>query len=563
MPARVLLLDDELTTAHEIVGMLHEVWPDGLLVIHASGVALAAHELGLGEVSCVIARLRSDPEAGGLRDLTILSAAAADAPIIVISDNGDDAFGIDAVRGGAQDHLISGEITPALLSRSLHYAIERKRSEVRLSNQALQDPLTELPNRALFLDRLSVAMDRSRRTGLAPAVMFLDLDSFKQINDTLGHAAGDRLLTVLAERFRELLRPMDTVARMGGDEFTFLFEGLSGETEALAIAERVQAAAGHPISLDARGGETRAGVSIGIAMVQDPSAPLEDAIRDADAAMYRAKSSGTGIHLHDESSRRRAAQRVSLEDALRTAIQSSQLRVHYQPRVSINGQTDLVGFEALVRLEHPDRGLMAPAEFMEVAEESGLVLPLGDWVLEQALHQVRRWRQSRPGMTISVNLSPRQLADPGLAPRLADALRSSGADASVLWLEVAEDSVVGDDARDARAGLEELRHLGVRLAIDDFGLGHSSLHSLRELPVDMLKIHQSFVSRLDPPGRESALVGAVVDLGHALGLSVVAEGVETDTQLAHVRDAGCDGAQGFLFSRPVPESGVGDLLAAR
>ena len=563
MPARVLLLDDEPTTAHAVVDMLHEVWSEGLVVIHARDLAVAVNELGLGGVDCVLARLRTADGDEPLQELAILGPAAPDAPIVVISDCGDDAFGIEVVRTGAQDHLRADELTPAVLSRSLRYAMERKRAEVRLSNQALQDPLTTLPNRLLFLDRLSVAMDRSRRTGLAPAIMFLDLDSFKQINDTLGHAAGDRLLRVLAERFRDLLRPMDTVARMGGDEFTFLFEGLSGEAEALAIAHRVQAAANRPISLGGPGGDTRVAVSIGIAMVDDPSVPLDEAIHDADAAMYRAKSTGTGIHLYDENSRQRAAQRISLEDALRTAIQSSQLRVHYQPRVSINGQTGLVGFEALVRWEHPDRGLMAPAEFMGLAEESGLILPLGDWVLEQALTQVRRWRQSRPGMTISVNLSPRQLADPDLATRLADSLRRSGADPSVLWLEVAEDSVVGDEAGDTRDALAELRDLGVRLAIDDFGLGHSSLQSLRELPVDMLKIHQSFVSRMGNAGRETALVGALVDLGHALGLSVVAEGVETDNQLVHVRDAGCDGAQGYLFSQPVPESGVGELLASR
>jgi diguanylate cyclase (GGDEF)-like protein len=395
--------------------------------------------------------------------------------------------------------------------------------------------------------------------------MFLDLDAFKQINDTLGHAAGDRLLTVLADRFRELLRPMDTVARMGGDEFTFLFEGLSGKAEAIAIAHRISAAAGRPLALGASGGDTSVAVSIGIAMVDDPSASLDDAIREADAAMYRAKSmDGSGVHLFDEASRHRDAQRVSLEHGLRTAIQSSELRVHYQPRVSINGQTGLVGCEALVRWEHPERGLMAPAEFVPLAEETGLILPLGDWVIEQALHQVHRWRRTRPGMTISVNLSPRQLEDPGLCTRIADALERSGADPSVLWLEVAEDAVVGERSC-SPGGLVQLRDLGVRLAIDDFGVGRSSLHSLRELPVDMLKIHQSFVSPLGSSADEgdNAVVGAVVDLGHALGLSVVAEGVETDNQLARVRDLGCDGAQGFLFSQPVPESGIGDLLGVR
>jgi EAL domain-containing protein (putative c-di-GMP-specific phosphodiesterase class I) len=254
---------------------------------------------------------------------------------------------------------------------------------------------------------------------------------------------------------------------------------------------------------------------------------------------------------------------ASGERALRTAIEASQLRVHYQPRVSINGETGLVGFEALVRWEHPQRGLIAPAEFVPLAEETGLIGALGDWVLEQALAQVHRWRQSRPGMSISVNLSRRQLEDRELAARLADTIRARGADPGVLWLEVAEQALVDDPEAVGRA-LSELHDIGVNLALDHFGLGHSSLPSLRELPVDMLKIHQSFVS---PLGRhhsngEGEVIGAVVELGHALGLSVIAEGVETDHQLAHLRDLGCDGAQGFLFSQPVPETAVRDLLGS-
>jgi EAL domain-containing protein (putative c-di-GMP-specific phosphodiesterase class I) len=249
------------------------------------------------------------------------------------------------------------------------------------------------------------------------------------------------------------------------------------------------------------------------------------------------------------------------ERALRTAIEASQLRVHYQPRVSINGETGLVGFEALVRWEHPERGLIAPAEFVPLAEETGLIGPLGDWVIEQALVQVHRWRQSRPGMSISVNLSRRQLEDRELAARLADTMRSRGTDPSVLWLEVTEQAVV-DDAEGVARALAELHNIGVNLAIDDFGLGRSSLPSLRELPVDMLKIHQSFVSPLGTEPGDGAVVGAVVELGHALGLSVIAEGVETDYQLAHLRDLGCDGAQGFLFSQPVPETAVRELLGS-
>jgi EAL domain-containing protein (putative c-di-GMP-specific phosphodiesterase class I) len=297
-------------------------------------------------------------------------------------------------------------------------------------------------------------------------------------------------------------------------------------------------------------------------MVTDPAVSPDQVIRDADAAMYRAKEhGGARLELFDESSRNRATQRLELEEALRYAVERSELRVHYQPRVSLNGGTGLVGFEALVRWEHPQRGLMEPGDFIEVAEDTGLIVPIGEWVLERALQDISRWRQSRPGVTISVNLSARQLGDPGLVSRLADAIQANGADPGVLCLEVTEDTVQHNPQLTERM-LGALSRIGVKLAIDDFGMGHSSLASLRDLPVDTLKLHQSFVSTLGHEPAETALVGAVVELGHALGLTVVAEGVETDTQLALLRDLGCDGAQGFLFSRPVPEDAVHELLGS-
>jgi diguanylate cyclase (GGDEF)-like protein len=543
-----------------IVEMLRAAWPHGLLVTQAQNIVDAAQELADHGATCVLLDLPRDRNRP-LDALQQLSMSAPSTPIIVLSDYHDDELGVEAIRSGAQDYLLAAELTPATLGRAVRYAVERKRSEVELARQALHDPLTELPNRALFLDRLSVALDRSRRTDTAVCLLFLDVDSFKEVNDTLGHAAGDRLLTVLADRFRGLLRPMDTVARYGGDEFTFLFEGLENEREALVIAERVTHSASRPLMLGET--ETSVAVSIGISMVTDPSISLDEAIRDADAAMYRAKEGGgSRFELFDDRPRRRIAERSAAEDALRDALDRSQLRVHYQPRVSINGDTGLVGFEALVRWEHPERGLIGPDEFVPLAEETGLIVPIGEWVIGQALEQVSSWRESRPGMTISVNLSPRQLARPDLVASLEQALHAAQVDPGALWLEVTENTVQEDPV--AVGGvLTALHALGVNLALDDFGIGHSSLQSLRALPVDMIKIHQTFVSALDAATDDSALVGAVVELGHALGLTVIAEGVETDVQLAHLRELGCDGAQGFLFSGPVTEDGVHELLVSR
>jgi diguanylate cyclase (GGDEF)-like protein len=539
--------------------MLRAAWTRGIVIAHAQRLTDATHELREHGATCVLLDV-SDHQDDPLAPLEHLRSAAPDVAIIVLADRPDEEIGLAAVKAGAQDYLLNSELNPALLARAVRYAVERKRSEVELAHQALHDPLTALPNRALFSDRLTVALDRSRRTGTPLAVLFLDVDSFKQINDSMGHPTGDLLLTVLADRFREMLRPMDTVARFGGDEFTFLFEELDSEREALLIAERISGSASRPLTTDQ--GDVPVAVSIGIAMVTDPSVAPDQVIRDADAAMYRAKERGGGrFALFEESSRPGARRRRELEGALRHALKRSELRVHYQPRISLNGGTGLVGFEALVRWEHPERGLMTPRDFIDVAEETGLIVPIGAWVLEQALEHVGRWRKSRPGVTISVNLSARQLEDPGLITRLTSAMQATGVDPGTLCLEVTED-VVQHNPQLTAGMLLALSEIGVELAIDDFGMGHASLASLRDLPVDTLKLHESFVARLDREPAQAALVGAVVELGHALGLSVVAEGVETDVQLARLRDLGCDGAQGYLFSRPVPEDAVHELLGS-
>jgi diguanylate cyclase (GGDEF)-like protein len=559
-PARVLLVEDDPRTAMMIGEMLREIWTEGLVIAHAQRVPDATQELLDHGATCVLLDLPREQEAP-LEALRHLRSGAPDAPIIVISDYADEGLGVAAVKAGAQDYLLKSELNPSVLGRAVRYSVERKRSEVELAHLALHDPLTALPNRTLFLDRLTVSLDRSRRTSAPVAVLFLDVDEFKLINDSLGHPAGDKLLRVLADRFRGMLRPMDTVARFGGDEFTFLFEELESEREAVLIAERISHYASLPLSLGE--GPTSVSVSIGIAMVSDPSVSPDHVIRDADAAMYRAKElGGARFELYDESSRQRAMERLKLEGALRLAVERSELRVHYQPRVSLNGEIGLVGFEALVRWEHPERGLIEPSEFIAIAEETGLIVPIGEWVLKRALGQIRRWRETRPGMTISVNLSSRQLEDPGLVARLAKAIHESGAEPGVLCLEVTEDTVEHNPELAGRM-LVALSQTGVKLAIDDFGMGHSSLQSLKDLPVDTLKIHESFVSSLATGPGDVAIVGAVVELGHALGLSVVAEGVETDAQLAHLRDLGCDGAQGYLFSHAVPEDDVHDLLGAR
>jgi diguanylate cyclase (GGDEF)-like protein len=554
----VLVVEHDARAAVLLGEMLRTSWPERLVVAQTQGLRDATHELLEHGASCVLLDLSlsgSDP----LASVDQIRTAAPDAAIVALAERAGEELALETIRSGAQDVLVKADLSPVLLRRSVRYAIERKRSEVHLAQLALHDPLTGLPNRALFLDRLGVALDRSRRTNASVAVLFVDVDDFKSVNDTLGHGAGDVVLSELADRLRRMLRPMDTVARFGGDEYTLLFEDLASEREVVLIAERISHAATLPIKLD--DGQTSVTVSIGIAVVADPSIPPEAAIREADAAMYRAKELGhSRYELFDESSRQRAMERLELESALNHAVDRSELCVHYQPKISLNGELGVTGFEALVRWQHPQRGLIAPAEFMPLAEETGAVLRIGEYVVSEALRQVSRWRQFKPDITVSINLSARQLEDAGLAAMLTGAMRGADVDPRALCIEVTEACVTRNPEAAIRA-LESLRTIGVRIAIDDFGIGSSSLSDLRRLPVDTLKIHESFVGPIGSRPEDASIVGAVVDLGHALGLDVAAEGVETETQLAELRQLGCDGAQGYLLGRPVPGEDIHALLA--
>jgi diguanylate cyclase (GGDEF)-like protein len=553
------LIEDDPRTALLISELLRTSWATGLVFVHAERLGDAAQELLDRGASVVVLDTSSSSPEDPLLNVDQVRTAAPDVPIIVLSDHVDDEIGVRAIRAGAQDYLSKSDLTAARLSRSVRFAIERKRSEVQLAHRALHDPLTGLPNRALFLDRLGVALDRSRRTNGAVAVLFLDVDNFKQVNDSLGHAAGDQLLAVLADRLRAMLRPMDTVARFGGDEFTLLFEDLDGEREVVLVAERISRAARVPIRLEDN--EVTITVSIGIAMVDDPSVPPDTVIREADAAMYRAKERGRSRYeLFDEASKMRATKRLELESELRHAVEHSELRVHYQPRFALNGDNRMTGFEALVRWEHPERGLIAPGEFIPLAEETGIVIPIGEYVLDSALRDLAGWQIAQPDLTISINLSPRQLEDTGLASMLAAALRAADLEPSTLCVEITE-SALAHNPEVAIRTLQALKAVGVRIAIDDYGTGAASLESLKRMPIDTLKLHESFVTGLNGDPGAASIAGAVIELAHALGLSVVAEGVETDLQLGELRSLGCDAAQGFFLSQPVSVERASAIVA--
>jgi diguanylate cyclase (GGDEF)-like protein len=439
--------------------------------------------------------------------------------------------------------------------------VERARAAEALTNQALHDPLTRLPNRSLFLDRLEQAVSRVERTGGAVAVLFLDLDGFKDINDSLGHDVGDNVLVAVSERLRAVLRPTDTVARFGGDEFTVLCEAFRTVEVVLEVADRVAQAVSEPLDLAPRGA-TVVTASIGIAFARGTVRP-ESLLRDADAAMYRAKAKGRARYeIFDATMHQQATRRLELTNALRRAVDEEEFRLVYQPQVALPGGR-IVGAEALVRWAHPERGLIAPGEFIPVAEESQLVVGIGSWVLEEACRQVALWRDAslvEDRFKICVNVSARQLAGPELAELIARVLAETGLEAPRLCVEITETLIMGE-ADFYLEALLGLKALGVTLAIDDFGVGYSSLAYLRRFPIDVLKIDKSFVDGLggdDPEDR--AIVGAVVAMAHALDLIAVAEGVESEEQAGSLERLGCDAAQGYWFARPEPPDTVAELL---
>jgi diguanylate cyclase (GGDEF)-like protein len=551
-PVRVLLLSGDYSTARLIDELLHLTWSDVSLVTHATWDAPAAEAL-LDHPGCCVLLDAAPSQSDGAEDpmslLDYVRMSAPDAPIVLLCADEDEDLTLNAVRQGAQDCLIKSELEPVLLRRALVRAIERKRAEAKLAHQALHDQLTGLPNRALFLDRLSVALERSRRSGAPLAVLFLDFDNFKEINDSRGHAAGDHVLATLGERLSGLLRPMDTVARFGGDEFTFLFEGFTSEREVVLIADRICQAASRPVEVD--GVPLTVTVSVGIALVGDPAVTPDTIIREADAAMYRAKDQGRSrFELFDEDSRRRANERIELEAEIRHALDRSELRVHYQPYVILHGLDAVAGIEALVRWQHPRRGLLAAAEFMTLAEAVGLTVPIGRYVVAEGLAQLSKWLTHKPEMTLSLNISPRQLHDPALPALLGESLRVSELDPAAIYLETAE-SGLAEDPDASIAALQALKAIGVRITIDDFGVGALPISRLRELPVDAVKIHESFVVGLGADSENAAMAGALIELGHALGLDVIAKGIEADTQLEQLRELGCDAVQGHAIGRPV------------
>jgi len=436
-----------------------------------------------------------------------------------------------------------------------------ERSRDQLTHQALHDPLTTLANRTLLVDRIEHASVGARRRGTSMALLLLDLDGFKTVNDSLGHPAGDRVLVETAQRVAAALPAANSAARLGGDEFAGLLEDVDAEG-ALTVANRLAAALRAPLHLD--GQSVTLGASVGVAM-SDGGVPADELLRNADLAMYRAKQAGKDrCQLFEDAMHAAVLARVRLESELRQAMANGELRVHYQPTIDLRTNR-ITGCEALVRWQHPERGLIAPGEFIPLAEETGLIVPLGTWVLRTACRQLRDWHARFPGpqpLAVSVNLSVRQLQQPELASEVAEVLAETGLEPGTLVLEITE-SVMMQEGEIARRRLEALRRLGVTLALDDFGTGYSSLAYLERFPIDVLKIDKGFVDRLTVSDEGPVLVRAVIALADALHIATVAEGIEDPRQVPMLVAMGCGFGQGYHFGRPMPAEQFTQLLVAQ
>lgn len=489
------------------------------------------------------------PVIGVLRVTTDVSEALAAAE----SDARRNALGVSVGAGGSLFLLV----LMVVLRMDI---IQRKRAEEILTQHAFHDALTGLPNRSLVKDRIAETLSEAHRTKQSFAVMAMDIDRFKLVNDTYGHIEGDKLLKAVAERLQDLVREVDTVSRQGGDEFTLLLPGIRTLSDAKSQAECILESFEIPFEIGDH--QFRLSASIGITFWPTDGDDAEVLLRNADIAMYRAKDDGRGIfRMFTPELENKSAERLALEEDLRLGLERDEFRVFYQPQVDIKTRT-IVGMEALVRWDHPERGLVAPFHFIPVAEDTGLIVPLGEWVLRTACAQTKAWHNAGfSGLRIAVNLSARQFQQNDLAARIVRIVEETQLDTSCLHLEVTEAVAVENVERTA-ATLAALKEEGLGVAVDDFGTGYSSLGQLRDLPIDVLKIDRSFIHDPTSPEKAAKLVSAVIAMAHSLDLSVVAEGVETEEEFSFLGGEGCEEAQGYLFSKPVPADDFEKLLVA-
>ncbi|MEA2499274.1 MAG: hypothetical protein QOH26_1679 [Actinomycetota bacterium] len=558
---QILLVEDDPADAFLVRELLSGLRLEGFGITHVRNLSDALDAIRSTEVACVLLDLGL-PDGNGLAVVERVLETRPDVPVVVLTGLADEDVATRAVHRGAQDYLVKHSVDGLLLARSVRYAIERKRLETELSHQALHDSLTGLPNRLLFLDRLRIALAKAERRDSTLAVLFLDLDNFKLINDSLGHDAGDAVLKQVGLRLEDMMRDGDTVARLGGDEFTILCDDLASIDQVADLSERIIAALAGPFEVQGR--EIYVGASMGIALPSEAHHLPQDLLRNADAAMYKAKRKGRGrSEVFDDSMHAEVMERLEMERALRAALQRREFHLVFQPIVDF-GDGRPVSFEALARWDHPDKGILDPESFIPLAEETGVIVPLGRWVLGEACAQAMAWREVGGDLAllgVSVNVSPSQIADADLVADVRSALDASGLEPKLLTLELTESTLMhlGDDAE---TQLAMVKALGVQIALDDFGVGYSSLSYLQRFPIDVVKVDRSFIQQIGDSHEKWAFARAIVALTRTLELQTVAEGVELMEQAEELRQMNCAFGQGYLFSRPMTGSEALGFVAA-
>lgn len=530
----------------------------------ATRLAEAVERLGEETFDVVVLDL-SLPDSHGLQTLSRIREAAPDTALVVMTGLDDEELALATANEGAHGYMAKGEASTASLVRHLRLAIERHRmvheleaARTHASQLAERDPLTGLANRLLLEQELSSTIESARQSGRSMAAMMIDLDHFKRINDTFGHPAGDYVLRKVAKRLRENVRVTDSVARLGGDEFVVVLQTLSCETDAAQVAETLRSVIAKPIAhLDS---SYHTGCSIGIATFPSSGQDPGSLLKAADLALYHAKRAGRGVfRFYTESMRKEVVRRTELEANLSAALETGEFVLHYQPIVDLASDR-IVGAEALLRWHHGGQ-LVPPADFLPVAEETGMIVPIGEWVMVEACRQAAEWtRGVDDDFYVAVNLSPSQLRLGDVWSNVLAALESSGLAASRLQLEITESSLV-DESGETREALGQIRGLGVRIAIDDFGTGYSCLAYLKRLPLDAIKIDRAFVAGLPDELSDAKLTATIVTMANGFGAETIAEGIERVDQVDFLREVGCPKAQGFLFSPPVPPESIAVLRA--
>ncbi|MCZ6525582.1 MAG: EAL domain-containing protein [Gammaproteobacteria bacterium] len=554
---KVLLVEDNEGDIRLIKEMLSHDCPGEFMIETVNRLQEAIEIIKQEKFDVVLTDL-SLPDSDGMETISRIQESNSNLPIIVLSGQESESLAMKIVQSGAQDYLVKGQGDGHLISKTLRYAIERKHIQEGLSYLAQYDSLTGLANRNLFRERLGRALIRVDRSKSLVALMFIDLDRFKNINDTLGHDAGDKLLIEVSRRLEKCTRDGDTVARLGGDEFTVILEDIKHVDDAAIIARKILVAMEPAIKLS--GYEVFVTPSIGITIYPLDDTSVNNLLKNADTAMYRAKERGrNGFQFYTAGMNTRTIERLELEAGLRRALKNNEFVLYYQPKIAIDNR-QIIGAEALIRWQYKKLGLIPPLKFIPIAEETGLIVPIGEWVIRTACKQVASWQEAGfRDLRMAVNISARQFTDSDIVKVVLDAVIQTNIEPQHLEVEITE-SMLMEDTSINISSLKELKEHGVHISIDDFGTGYSSLSYLKRFHIDALKIDQSFVRDITTDSDDAAIASAVIALGQSLHLTVVAEGVETEEQLSFLKKQGCHEAQGYLFSKPVPAEDFAQLL---